>query len=242
MNFFRQRVHRRVRAMFCCCAEPPAAEVVGEVKLRDPGHEETFHEGGFVKTERASQPEDLEPSQETSTFEVKVNGAHGIQIDGSDPECTIVRKVNEDGMVAKWNTSAPENKIVKEGDRVLEVNGTQGSSIEMAKILRQEGPFTLLLQKPQEKVVALRRPGELGVVLNYQKAGANAQGSISPWIAKINGGLLGSWNIQNPEEAVSVHDRIRAVNGISGTPEEIMAAIRDSKDLVKMRVHHYGFL
>lgn len=32
-------------------------------------------------------------------------------------------------------------------------------------------------------------------------------------------------------QAVSVHDRIHAVNGISGTPEEIMAAIRDSKDL-----------
>ena len=31
VNLFRQRVHRRVRAMFCCCAEPPAAEVVGEV-------------------------------------------------------------------------------------------------------------------------------------------------------------------------------------------------------------------
>ena len=39
----------------------------------------------------------------------------------------------------------PTPTVRQEGDRVLEVNGTQGSSIEMAKILRQ-APFIKTLR------------------------------------------------------------------------------------------------
>lgn len=31
---------------------------------------------------------------------------------------------------------------------------------------------------------------------------------------------MARWNEDTPEQAVGIHDRIRAVNGASGTPEE----------------------
>ena len=47
------------------------------------------------------------------------------------------------------------------------------------------------LRSPQHKpreVVALRRPGELGVVLNYQKAASNVAGSRGDcWYVELSG-------------------------------------------------------
>ena len=41
---------------------------------------------------------------------------------------------------------------------------------------------------------------------------------------------------QSEPQAVGVHDKIIAVNGVRGTPDEIMGGIRDSKDTATWRV------
>ena len=82
----------------------------------------------------------------------------------------------------------------------------------------------------------MQRPGEIGVILNYKKLGSKA-----PWITKISAGLLARWNEDVPEQAVGAHDRIKAVNGVTGSPEDLMSGIKDSKETLELRVLHYGF-
>eukprot|EP00435_Cladocopium_sp_Y103_P028094 s1547_g7.t1 len=217
-----RRVNRRVRfhssvacasKMFCCCAaEPPNAT---EEKLREAAT--------LIKTAPAMT------DFIADVFEVRLkDGMHGIVIDVTDPECTIVKHIRE-GTVSDWNSTCPDGKSV---------NGVRGSSVELAKALGTDGPMVLSLQRPEERVVKLQRPGEIGVVLNYKKLGSKA-----PWITKISAGLLTRWNEDTPDQAVGIHDRVRAVNGATGAPEELgaggwgmelMTGIKDAAETLEL--------
>ncbi|CAK9118483.1 unnamed protein product [Durusdinium trenchii] len=215
--------------MFCCCAAEPGP--ANEMPFG--GSEEKFRDA-FVKTAPAMASPDFIPD----VFEVKLkDGSHGIVIDVTDPDCTIIKNLRAEGGAAEWNKTASEGKCVKEFDRVLEVNGVRGSSVEMAKALGSDNePLTLTLQRPEERTVKLQRPGEIGVVLNYKKLGSKA-----PWITKISPGLLTRWNEDMPDQAVGLHDRVKSVNGVTGAPEDLMNGIKDSKESLELCVLHYGF-
>jgi len=217
--------------MLCCCAAEPA----NATEVKYGGTEERLREASkgtsFVKTAPA-MTSDFIPD----VFEVRLqDGLHGIVIDVTDPECTIVKHIR-DGTASDWNNSCSEDKTIKEFDRILEVNGVRGNSVELAKALGTEGTIVLSLQRPEERVVTLHRPGEIGVVLNYKKLGSKA-----PWITKISAGLLTRWNEDVPDQAVGIHDRIRMVNGTMGAPEELMSGIKDAQEKLELNVLHYGF-
>eukprot|EP00913_Durusdinium_trenchii_P033421 g31289.t1 len=221
-------------AMFCCCAAEPGP--ANEMPFG--GSEEKFRDA-FVKTAPAMASPDFIPD----VFEVKLkDGSHGIVIDVTDPDCTIIKNLRAEGVVL--NDEALRPCLIcpmnsQEFDRVLEVNGVRGSSVEMATALGSDNePLTLTLQRPEERTVKLQRPGEIGVVLNYKKLGSKA-----PWITKISPGLLTRWNEDMPDQAVGLHDRVKSVNGVTGAPEDLMNGIKDSKEsLVALFEHKLQFL
>lgn len=71
----------------------------------------------------------------------------GIMTDGSDGSTLLVEEIDErDGLVRKWNLSAPE-KAIQTGDRIISVNGKQG---------KQCGATALAEEVTRSKVLELR--------------------------------------------------------------------------------------
>ncbi|CAK9019872.1 Uncharacterized protein SCF082_LOCUS14699, partial [Durusdinium trenchii] len=205
--------------MFCCCAvEPGPTENFG-------GIEERLRDAGFVKTSPAmdggpapmlaSLGEDEE--SDGKIFEAKFTGTpenHGLVMDTSDPLCIIVKMVQEDKGAAEWNKTVAPSQRIQDYDRVVEVNGVNNPT-KMVKAVQVDEIRSIKFERPAQRTVTLKRPGEIGVVLHYRKVDSSA-----PWFQKISPGLLQQWNVDHPEETVAVHDRIISVNGKTGTPEE----------------------
>ncbi|CAE7520387.1 unnamed protein product [Symbiodinium sp. CCMP2592] len=208
--------------MWCCCAAEEDTD-------KDP-----LREAGFVKAAPAFEPDAI-PDVFTVSLGRHAEGGHGVQMDVTDADCAIIKDVTT-GSLAEWNKTVSEAKRVKLYDRVIEVNGCKGPSFELAKALAAETEvFSVTIQRPEERTVTLHRPGEIGVVLNYKKAG-----SVCPWISKISTGLLHQWNQATPEEAVQAHDRIVAVNGTRGAPEELMVKMKEASSVLELTILHYA--
>lgn len=107
----------------------------------------------------------LSLSQDVFEVSLATGPVHGLVLDVTvwplgwplapamqDPDCTIVKGLKADGTAATWNLSAAEGRSIKarvesscegrpwrkEFDRILEVNGVKGSSVELAKALGTE--------------------------------------------------------------------------------------------------------
>ncbi|CAE7330137.1 unnamed protein product [Symbiodinium necroappetens] len=209
--------------MWCCCA------------AEDDTDKDPLREAGFVKAAPAFFEPDAIPDVFTVSLGRHAEGGHGVQMDVTDADCAIIKDVTT-GSLAEWNKTVSEAKRVKLYDRVIEVNGCKGPSFELAKALTAETEvFSVTIQRPEERTVTLHRPGEIGVVLNYKKAG-----SVCPWISKISSGLLHQWNQATPEEAVHAHDRIVAVNGTRGAPEELMVKMKEASSVLELTILHYA--
>ncbi|CAE7520377.1 unnamed protein product [Symbiodinium sp. CCMP2592] len=192
--------------LFCCCA----AE---EEKEASKMSEEHFK--GLVQTAPAMTDPDAVPD----TFTIKLlpaDGKHGLQVDATNPVCTVIKDILPGGAIDNWNQNKPDLKV-KKLDRIVEVNGIKGPAIDIAKALDLSDTLNIVVQRPEQRVLKLQRPGEIGMVLNYKKIG-----SAAPWISKITPGLLTKWNQEMPDQAVQLHDRIVAVNGAQGRPEEML--------------------
>ncbi|CAE7240825.1 Ccrn4l [Symbiodinium pilosum] len=214
--------------LLCCCAvddkAPPEVESEERIPATRP----------FIQTTPAFRPDSI-----PDVFMVSVttkSSPLGIVLDVTNPECAVVKEISQ-GPVRDWNQDCSEDKRVMLLDRILEVNGVRGSSIELAKALGNPDTqeFSITMQRPEERRVQLHRPGEIGIIMNYKKVGA-----IAPWISKIMPGLLSQWNENMPDQAVCIHDRIVAVNGESGNTEELLAKIRASQETLELTVLHYA--
>mmetsp|Transcript_118441 Transcript_118441/g.281169 ORF Transcript_118441/g.281169 Transcript_118441/m.281169 type:complete len:232 (-) Transcript_118441:175-870(-) len=225
--------------MFCCCVADEKVEnsialppVIPEQDQQDL----QASEKAFVKTTPAMQPEEA-ATRMLDIFTVilrQKDGPHGLQIDGTDPDCALVRAI-KDGAVAEWNKITMENRV-KVFDRIVEVNGTKGQAPDLVKALAADSESTsITIQRPSERQVKLQKPGEIGVILNYKKVG-----SAAPWISNINAGLLSQWNQERPEHAVQTHDRIVAVNGAKGAPEELMLKMKEATSTLDLSILHYA--
>ncbi|CAE7559165.1 Ccrn4l [Symbiodinium microadriaticum] len=214
--------------MLCCCTADDKA-------LPGLEFEERLPPRPFIQTAPAFRPDSI-----PDVFLVSVSTESrllGIVLDVTNPECAVVKDIGE-GSVRDWNQECSEDKTVMLLDRVLEVNGVRGSSIELAKALGNPDTqeFSITMQRPEERRVSLQRPGEIGLIINYKRVGA-----VAPWISKITPGLVSQWNESMPDQAVHVHDRIIGVNGEAGTTEELLARIRaNNQGMLELTVLHYA--
>eukprot|EP00434_Breviolum_minutum_P012241 symbB.v1.2.010791.t1/scaffold710.1/size170492/2 len=176
---------------------------------------------------------------EEHTFIVVVKG--GLRnlitsLDISDPKCIIVKDVSS--IFSEWNKNR-RNEKVELYDHVSKVNGDPCSSRSLREGLQIDpggGELYLTLRHPDERLVAFERSDYLGLDISFRKTL-----SVRPWVAKVSGGSLARWNAENPNLCVGPHDRILAINGVSGAPLEIVEKLKDpSSGYIYLTVLHYA--
>eukprot|EP00930_Biecheleria_cincta_P062304 TRINITY_DN4778_c0_g1_i1.p1 TRINITY_DN4778_c0_g1~~TRINITY_DN4778_c0_g1_i1.p1 ORF type:complete len:229 (-),score=53.22 TRINITY_DN4778_c0_g1_i1:84-770(-) len=221
--------------MFVCCCKDAAKET--EVDLNKSIIQSAVL-GEADENEDTQMPEKVEAEEKPTelparTFEVEldVSGHNdsGITLDISSGEFPVVRQT--EGAAKAWNNVCPAGMEIKRCDRLLRVDGQEVACAlvvpNLATFAKQH--LKLTFKRPIETEVVLKKPGKLGMTINYKKE------TVGVWIAEISDGLLAAWNEANPDSVVSKQDRIIGVNGFRGEPSAIIEKMRaggDSSDLV----------
>lgn len=144
----------------------------------------------------------------------------GLDLDLLDDTGIMINDVL--GGAAKcWNGRADPDHQMRYGDRIMEVNGTRGSSQDHLERIRDEGSLQMWIKRP----VVVRVSGDLaldalGLVVTYAPDGRTLL------IQEIKSGIVKNWNVDNPNLTVQEHDRIVEVNGVTGLAAELMALLR----------------
>mmetsp|Transcript_45161 Transcript_45161/g.84286 ORF Transcript_45161/g.84286 Transcript_45161/m.84286 type:complete len:214 (+) Transcript_45161:73-714(+) len=212
--------------MFCtaCCAAPDKTELdLGSKPLVE------------AKNALDKGAPDQVVVDASSTFEAKLRyegRSHGLVIDTANDEQAIVKDVSGAGLV--WNKNAAENEQIKSAALILKVNGESVTGENVHSKLADAGPeATITLQKAVERNLVLRKPGQLGITVKFAKS------SYGIWIATLAPGLVQEWNDKNPDQTVSVNDRIVSVNGVTGQSQDLVAKMREVSDTIVLVVQHY---
>ncbi|CAE7895523.1 unnamed protein product [Symbiodinium sp. KB8] len=220
-----QALHRSACIMaFCtaCCAAPDKSEL-------DFGSKPLVDAKGVL---------DKSPDQvvvESGIFEANLRyegRSHGLVIDTANEEQAIIKDVTGAGLV--WNRNAAEHQQIKTAAMILKVNGEAVTGENVHRKLADAGPeATLTLQKAVERNLVLHKPGQLGITVKFAKS------SYGIWIATLAPGLVQDWNEKNPDQTVSVNDRIVSVNGVTGQSQDLVAKMREVSDAIVLVVQHY---
>eukprot|EP00435_Cladocopium_sp_Y103_P063047 s603_g24.t1 len=179
-------------------------------------------------------------SLEDNTYIAVVKGSQKNLItclDVSDPGCIIVKDVAAP-MFAEWNSNN-RNQQIQVYDQLIKVNGDPCNSRALREGMQVDAKseeLYLTMKHPDERLVAFEKSDHLGLDISFRKTL-----STRPWISAVSGGTLETWNIENPNLAVAAHDRILAINGVSGAALEMVEKLKDPKSsYVYMTVLHYG--
>jgi len=220
----------------CCCTE--ANDKAVEIQIgEDLQEENSVKDRAFVKSEPAitdQEEEELEEKPEYSPeFEVELDVEQeesiGISVDTTCEAFPIIRSVAGSAYGAKGGAAKPY-------DRILRIDGTDISCSSAVQKLNITGKkrIQLTLQRPVERDVVLKRPGSLGVTINYKKS------TMGLFIVAIPSGLLTNWNKANPQKAVKAFDRITGIDGNAGTPEQLCDMMRGGGDTMVLTVLSYA--
>jgi len=165
------------------------------------------------------------------------SGSVGVRLDLNDGVRLQVVKILEEGLVAKYNKVATEDRKIRVCDFVTEVNGVVGDAKAMVSKFVEELGETILslwIVPAVELVVTLSNQGSLGVTLFHDTE------SISMLITDIDEGPISEHNLSaGPEEEIRVLDRIVAVNGTTGKASQLTSALSSAlarKAAVELRI------
>jgi len=178
---------------------------------------------------RTSSPPELfsEAAGATQVIELDRSGPMkdlGLGLDSTDKDFCIIKEISE-GMVMNYNKTCPASKAIKIFDRIISVNGRPGSLTEFAKVLadlRDDTSLSIEVLHPTETSVLLKKPGVLGITLNYKN------GSVGLLVKDIQDGLLDDWNKSHPDTPIKSGDLIVGVNGVRFTPMGALHQIKES--------------
>ncbi len=209
--------------MFCCCADSKNADEITIISKPERGLEKpedtrllqekevTYEHDGKqaeaqVKGEK--EKEAVEPAGgETFLLQVtKENKKLGFNVETLLDDYCVVKSVN--GSVK-----------VKPYDRVLKVNGASKTTKELVKLMTDSDSMELEVQRPIMKDVPLTKAGKkLGLTVNDGMAthGLLVKSILPDGVAS-----------ELPAGTIKAMDRIVAVDGTEGSPQELM------KELVK---------
>ncbi|CAE7337405.1 RBM25 [Symbiodinium natans] len=174
--------------MWCCCetAEDVTVQVQSSPVLNEDGisASEAPERGSFtVKLEL----EELKPRM------------LGVGLDSTEEKGLLIVGFF-DGVLSKYNAKFPRQAI-KKFDKITAVNGKAGNANDLRRIMVSAiadetlETLALTLRRPVEIEVVVRRPGPLGIQVNY----TDLLGGVL--ITKIvPDGLVDRWNAANAEE------------------------------------------
>eukprot|EP00931_Biecheleriopsis_adriatica_P096704 TRINITY_DN70380_c0_g1_i1.p1 TRINITY_DN70380_c0_g1~~TRINITY_DN70380_c0_g1_i1.p1 ORF type:complete len:275 (+),score=51.05 TRINITY_DN70380_c0_g1_i1:75-899(+) len=152
-----------------------------------------------------------------------------------EPAC-VISAIADDSALAFWNLQCQtqtKSHIVRPGQRIVAVNGEQGSPLKLLRSLggaEEARSVQMSIQEPVERSVYVEKFGDvLGLDFQY----ANAPFSLM--VTAIKDGVVLDWNVSNPDLAVKPGDRIIAVNGHVAFPEDLIRMLEDF-DTLDLRV------
>eukprot|EP00930_Biecheleria_cincta_P061901 TRINITY_DN4743_c0_g1_i2.p1 TRINITY_DN4743_c0_g1~~TRINITY_DN4743_c0_g1_i2.p1 ORF type:complete len:223 (+),score=57.43 TRINITY_DN4743_c0_g1_i2:97-765(+) len=219
----------------CCCTE--ATDKAVEIKIGDDLQEDMVKNRTFVKSEPAITEQEEEVPEEqlefTPEFQVELDVEQeeniGISVDTTCEAFPIIRSVAGSVDGGKGASAKPYDRILRIDDQEI------SSSSEVQKLnIAGKKRLQLTLQRPVERDVVLKRPGSLGVTINYKNS------TMGLVIVAIPAGLLANWNQANPQKAVKPFDRVSAVDGQTGTPELLCDLMRGGGDTIVLTILSYA--
>lgn len=156
----------------------------------------------------------------------------GLDIDLIDSISAVVVDI-KDGAIRNWNMEHPDLAL-KVNDRIVEVNGVRFDSNNMVAKLKSDTTWAIQVQRPSEFMISISRANapSLGMDLRYAPNGTTLM------ITQVGDGPMQEWNKAHPDKVVCKHDRIIQLNGISGTPTQLLHASEDS-EMLNMVIIHY---
>eukprot|EP00931_Biecheleriopsis_adriatica_P119490 TRINITY_DN94713_c0_g1_i1.p1 TRINITY_DN94713_c0_g1~~TRINITY_DN94713_c0_g1_i1.p1 ORF type:complete len:232 (-),score=49.23 TRINITY_DN94713_c0_g1_i1:6-701(-) len=149
--------------------------------------------------------------------------ALGMSLDYTEGTLPIVIKVDEAGLMGKWNATCNAVERVEQGVALKQVNLATGMA--MLDLIKGSGDFEITFVRPIDKVVSLRKAGApLGVKLALSEANkCVVVKSVQPQgLAQQNG--------------IRVGDLIYEVNGHQDHPQNLCTMIvEEDKLTLKLR-------
>lgn len=139
----------------------------------------------------------------------------GWRVDVMHGEAMFIGGVLDEGLVHRYNESAPEEAKVLADDYVVAVNGVSGSSVAIGEELKKAQVLDLTIQRPRRVSASCRRGGkELRMDLKQYPSGRGVL------IHAIGEGVA---RAQMPE--LQVGDRIVRVNDATGASTALIEAL-----------------
>jgi len=184
-----------------------------------------------LAAEPATQEETPEPVRE---FKVSVRKGPGESANLALDTCAGVIEVCciGDGPVQEYNDGADYHHQVKVGDFIVGVNGMFGQPDKLLKEFRSD-ELELVVRHPTIVVLQLRKhKGTFGLDLTH------AAGSVAKSLAvfSVIEGPVVDWNKTQTDVQVKKGDRIVAVNGMTGTPEELLKMLQASEEEAEVQI------
>lgn len=233
-----------------------ATEVIDtEAPTREPSTKGLLN-GGWAQTAlppresslgcRESSPASAEKNMFTVEL-MRLNGeVLGLSVDfvTLDGVGLVVDYVNPGtrGLVQAWNrANASRGCGIRQGDRIIEVNGVRSDGELLQEALSADGMLRMVIERPVELFLTLSKVSgssrKLGLELGYKK-----QQSYAMLILRVRRGLVKDWNAKNAASgcAVRVNDRLVEVNGVREDMVAMMSEMRHSTELA-IHIWHYEF-
>jgi len=234
--------------LMCCCGQGSAAEVAlgGNIQCLDQqsviGSKDEVNFANNTALMKIGKPPapSLQRGSEISIFIGNVGPdtpGLGLDVDITDGPTLLIDAVRE-GLVQQWNSENPAIQV-KPHDRIIDVNGIRGESRDIIEEMSCAPSLTMLLRRPTEFFVSVRKQGEvatLGLELSYCAGGSTLL------VVDVREGLIEKWNKScvdkssseedNATNALNKGDRVVEVNGRSGNAKELFDLLIQSDSLV----------
>lgn len=163
--------------------------------------------------------------RDSDEFEIEIRrNTDGIGLEfESVGDSLLVAKVRR-GAVKCWNEAYTDEPhlMVNPGDRILSVNGNEGSSTELLAELKKDQTMSIVLKRAKSfQVKIVKDNKELGICL---LSGAEKLDQLQ--VKTLRAGVVDDWNKTHPTCAIGIGDRIVWVNGISADPTSMLDELK----------------
>ena len=162
-------------------------------------------------------------------FSIEVAGPLGLELDTAGDHGPMVLGIKS-GAIHSFGERNPEQALRK-FDRIHAIDGSKGTAAIFRHIQKKGNSgnkmHTLCLLRPRRFKASITKTDELGLLLDYNK---NSLGLVVREV--LNKGHVTEWNQTNPQDSISVGDRLFELNGEGLSGQAMLEKIRASSDLL----------
>lgn len=222
-NYRRHALSSRPPDPFLVAEKPVCLKDVHTVVTVSPGAEDPMQEELITaEEERVLQLDESDEEPLPEEYEVecsKDDADSGLEVEHLNGMLLVTRL----GPMKAWNARCKRAVRVRQGDRILGINGKEGDCRALFQELRSNSRLRLRMRHAKEFCVFIDRGDrELGMEVMASKVKIE---SIK--IRAISKGAVDDYNKSGEGEPIMVGDRIINVNGIVNNPPGMFHAIQE---------------